>query len=364
MSSVRTFPKVDVPWCWVPTQAKADEEREREWTRRVATVIAVVTVVGLLPLGQVGGDIKVPDLSWIEPAHTSRYELTNGTESIAFNVTVTEETTDDALFEYWNNVSGERDTFEWAHLNKTRENLNFTGTYAFLFVNATDVESGDARIGGESYDRLSLDTVAEEVVFGDDNVTFTYDLVNGWLKEADDARSDATWTLLSVDTVDPNTIDDTEALVDNFCNLYTPPVNWDNIEIQKDPSSDASGAQSIAQICWEDRDCDNQRYTRAAATQIQWYEVLLFDHNWRHRLFIESETTDDINGSEEEIIPPLSHFTDQFQVFNPLTFVAVTQWHSLTNAGHTSIGANSEMTVLLHPVYPQYEAEVTTSFDC
>lgn len=275
----------------------------------MTVAVLVVAVAGMTPLSQVAGDVNVPSLGWIEPGHTFHYELTNGTHSQSFNATITEEWSDRVLFEFWSNVSGQPDTFEWIWVTTdgSRENLNYTNSsvtnWTYIWVNEDNVVSDSAHIGPEEYGELA--TTTDTVVFGDDAVEFTFDLENGWLEKVTETTSETTWKLRHTSTMDPDDIDDREKLINDHCD----DTEWDNEELVakwEDDTFDPKEYQSVGQLCWNNEPCGSEDVVLHTASRIRWYSVLNTDHGVAQKHVID-RTTDWNNDTETGILPDPEH---------------------------------------------------------
>lgn len=240
----------------------------------------------LAPLG--GATLDPPTLDWFEKGRTFDYRLTDGTTSAPFNATITKVTADTVTFAFWDTIDGEDRTLYKAHLKKTREELNLTGGWSILWINSTDVVSGTATIGGQSYALNTLLSGPEVRVFesDDSNLTWTFDTEKGWLEKVEDAANSNVWILDSVHVKTSNEVEGLRNQVDiddRYCNPPNEPepdnVIQDHAHSEDpgySPGMDAPGLESTFQVCVFDKQTNANgnlicSAEVVAATQEHWY---------------------------------------------------------------------------------------------
>lgn len=151
---------------------------------------AIGLAIALLAVGYPGASqvIDPPDLSWIQNGFTLTYHAENATETLDFNVTVENKTASKALLVHWIvDDNGVNDTFHSSNISLgNRSNLDLLGLYTFLWVNSTDLESEDAKIGAHKYECIVCLPGTDRVFYNTTtDATYTYDAINGYLVKAE-----------------------------------------------------------------------------------------------------------------------------------------------------------------------------------
>lgn len=184
---------------WTHTHTRGATDRAR-WTVPVVLALMVSTVtVG--PAGLVEAPIQLPSLDWFDEGHTFRYELYNATFSATFNATIDEVDGNTVIFGFWDHHNGTDQVIESIWMNKSREDLNHTDGYTFMWVNQTNVDTDSALIGDGSYQLDLLASTEDTLVFENENRTFRYNASKGWLRKAILDDLDLTWKLRAVDQI-------------------------------------------------------------------------------------------------------------------------------------------------------------------
>lgn len=167
----------------------------------IAAVLAGTTI-------NVWGGVVLPTLDWWDEGRTFYYDWSDGSEVRLFNATITTVTSSNVEFTYWDwddIVNDWRNRSKETYGKDNRSILGAPGYSTPIWVNATNVESEEARIGNKTYARTDIDLVNELVKFGDGDYHFTYDLVKGWIVKAVFDQEGITTTLTDTgfDTVPP-----------------------------------------------------------------------------------------------------------------------------------------------------------------
>lgn len=247
----------------------------------IAVLIGVIVVLGTVV--QLRAEERTPDLNWLDDAQgrNFHYELSNATFSQEFNATVVSDTGNTQTFRFWVTQNGTDKTVRNLTMNTTREVLNFTETMTFMWINSTNVLDGEAKIGNFTYPLDALASTASVTVFGDDNRTFKFNALKGWLIEANFRDLDLNWTMHSTSTGVNGPlqgITNTILFCDTNDNVgegqFTDGVRFDRDPLPEPPDADRI---STVNICWKDEPLveDRCRINVVAASQVAWWGWLL-----------------------------------------------------------------------------------------
>lgn len=209
----------------------------------------LVSAVNVLPGSQVDAAVQLPSLDWFEVGHTFEYRMYNDTFEWTFNATIKQIDGNQMLFDFWDVNDGTPETVHTRGRNKSRENLNFTDAYTFMWVNETNVDTESAIIGRGSYDLNLLESTDTTLVFENENRTLEYNATKGWLELAVFHELDITWELRAArDAEAPANVD-----VDNpiYCDERTRrgKGDWDNVKVE---TAESWPLGVLPQMCWDE----------------------------------------------------------------------------------------------------------------
>lgn len=293
--------------------------------QRELGVIAVVVAATIMvaPLAEVDASvIDPPTLDWFGVGHTFHYSLSNDTHHQEFNATIVAIDGNELTWNLWDNSTGTEDRLEIRGRNKSRENLNITGVYTFMWVNSTNVDTETAIIGATEYKLDVLASTDTTLVFENDsgNRTFKFDAAKGWLKEGIFRDLDLTWTLLSVG--DHGDVPNNLEYNPNFCDETTHYGGSDKWPSWSGSYDSSAVGTSVASICYE-RKSDGGCHAKALdVSSVAWVRWLLQDSLFEYR----HQASGFINFDESGTV----HEDGQLIALRPLAL------HVLTNGGTTA----------------------------
>lgn len=240
----------------------------------IAVVVAATVMVA--PLAEVDAAvIDPPSLDWFGVGHTFHYSLSNDTHHQEFNATIVAIDGNELTWNLWDNSTGTEDRIEIRGRNKSRENLNITGVYTFMWVNSTNVDTETAIIGATEYELDLLASTDTTLVFENDsgNRTFKFDAEKGWLKEGILRDLDLTWTLLSVG--DHGDVPNNLEYNPNHCDETDHHGSSDKWPYWEGSYDFSSYKTSVASVCY-DLFSDGRCHVRALdVSSLEWVAWLL-----------------------------------------------------------------------------------------
>lgn len=240
-------------------------------------VLLLVSAMSVLPGVQVEAALELPSLDWFEIGHNFHYRLYNSSISMAFNATITGIDGNELTWNFWDHRNGTDDRIVIRGRNKSRENLNLTDVYTFMWVNETNVNTESAVIGNTEYQIDLLESTDSTLVFENDNRTFRYNATSGWLKEADLRDRDLTWELVADN--DHADVGNNLSSDSDFCEESEDLEDWPG----SDHDSDSTDFRmSVASVCYdrtvESNDC---RWKALGVSGVQWVAWLINFENAR-----------------------------------------------------------------------------------
>lgn len=165
-------------------QETADElgGAEQYGAGRVNAHAAVHAADGSQPVGCVStsGTTSL-DTYWMASGKTFEFKAGGLLDGHAISVVLEDDDANGTLAEDWI-VDHDADgaIYQQAAFDKaSRESVDAQGVYSYLWINASDVDAGEAKIGDRVYQLEG--TTSSSYVFGDGNVSFTYDRDTGVL---------------------------------------------------------------------------------------------------------------------------------------------------------------------------------------
>lgn len=172
--------------------------------------------------------VQVPSLDWLDPSGTNTFyfEVSNETETVLINATISNRTSDDDVtILYWTRVNGSKTILVGKNQNVNRSDLNISEFMTYLWVNRTNVLEDGAILGWDDYDEVVNLNYFE---FKNETRTFYYDLDSGWLEKAVYPGG------VEVNLVATAHIDDLpdppDLLVGDLCDGEEPDDDWDQDE--------------------------------------------------------------------------------------------------------------------------------------
>lgn len=259
----------------------------------VLTLVLVTSGLSILPGSQVRGDLDLPTLDWFQEGHNFHYRLVNSSISMEFNATITAIDGNELTWNLWDTVNGTEDLIEIRARNKSRENLNLTDVYTFMWVNETNVNTESAIIGGTEYQLNLLESTDSTLAFENDNRTFRYNATKGWLKEGVFRDLDLTWELLAVNEHPP--VDDNIPPETDWCEESETATERPQWGASDEEARHKPWRHSRAIVCYnaplvnDPADCE---WKALAVSSVEWAAWLV---NWQNPRFpYDHEATDTI----------------------------------------------------------------------